>query len=682
MTKIIIPICLLFSFCAWSLSEDSRLPDIDERFRKRVDFWKKVYTEIDSKSAFIHDKEDLTIIYKKVKLKANNYRQRSRSAYKEVKKVRRLLRSIYKKRMKNLTQAEKEIVKIAGLKTATDARRAINRVRSQYGLKDNYFIGLKRSHRYLDYIKKVFAQYNLPKELIYLPHVESSFNYRAYSKVGAAGIWQFMRSTGRMFGLKFTYVIDERRDPFKATVAAAKLLRSNYDRIKNWPLAITGYNHGIRSMERALKKVGSGEIADIIEKYDGRRFGFASKNFYATFIATVEISQDPSRYFPEFKKPEPFTYSSIPLPKSLTVKQILKATRLNPNDLKLYNPAIRSIAYRTSLQIPKGYDLQLPSIGEEEKKNLLAKLEALESFTAGMRTAAVHKIRKGDNLYIVSKMYQVPMHDIIVFNQIANPSRIYPGMKIKIPGSQDMKKLKAAEPKVAKVEPQIKPAPVKKVKTPPASSEETELRKEKEPGTMAKVGPKISWFEKLFKSDEEIIAETPIEKVEAAEAEEESQSVEKASKLVSLDNYHLDIKNLSEDLYEIQIETDETLGHYADWAVIRISNIRRDNRLNTRSIIRPGQELKLRLTPEQYQAFVSKRAEYHMSIQEDFYQAYRVTGTTPYRVRRGDTLNQILQVNEVPMWLFRKYQDEKFKITNDLIVGQNLTVPTIQIINE
>ena len=110
------------------------------------------------------------------------------------------------------------------------------------------------SGQYMIFLKKIFKKYDLPEELIVLPHVESSFNYKAYSSAGAAGIWQFTRGTGKQY-LKISYEVDERLDPILSTEAAAKLLKRNYEVLGSWPLAITAYNHGAYGMKRAVKKL-------------------------------------------------------------------------------------------------------------------------------------------------------------------------------------------------------------------------------------------------------------------------------------------------------------------------------------------------------------------------------------------------------------------------------------------
>lgn len=667
----------LFSWDASAISSDSMLPPIDSKFRVRVNFWKRVYTEITSTQGFIHDKWKPEIIYEKVDFKTRFARKKRRIAKRAVNKIKKRFRSIIRKNLKNLSSEEQKLLELSQATTKKEIYRAMRNLRTQYGLKDNYYIGLKKSHRYLDYIKTVFKSYGLPKELVYLPHVESSFNYRAYSKVGAAGIWQFMRSTARLYGMKINYAIDERRDPFIATKAAARLLKYNYSKIGAWPLAITAYNHGLRSMQRAVKKVGSKKISEIIERYDGRRFGFASKNFYATFIATVEISENPQEYFPSFQKPAPFEYSFLPLPKALTVKQITSALGLDQKIIKLYNPSIRTTAYRSPLFLPKGFKLQLPRISEAQTEQYLSQLETIKGSTRNLRLAGEHKIRRGDSLYTLSKIYRVPIHDLIVFNNISNPSRIYPGMKIKIPGTKELKQLKDEAQTVAEVKP-------KKINEKPVIAEvsvkdKIEKTKSAPSSTQPQPQEKTPWYKKLlsWNKPKDESPSDPI-KEEQADLDKEEKTGEIANTLVNLDNYELDLKLLSGDLYEITIETDETLGHYADWSLTRINSLRKTNRMRSRSTIRIGQKFKLRLTEEKQKRFLAERAQYHLSLQEDFFQSFEIEGTTDYVVKSGESLNQILSKNEIPLWLFRKYQDKSFNANYALKVGRKLIMPNIE----
>ena len=136
----------------------------------------------------------------------------------------------------------------------------------------------------------------MPKEIAALPHVESSFNPAAYSKVGAAGLWQFMPSTAKRF-MRVDSLVDERLDPYSATEAAANLMLYNYRLLGTWPLAVTAYNHGPGGLRRAQEQLGTSDIAVIVKRYQGATFGFASRNFYVSFLAALEVDRNAEKYF-------------------------------------------------------------------------------------------------------------------------------------------------------------------------------------------------------------------------------------------------------------------------------------------------------------------------------------------------------------------------------------------------
>jgi len=232
--------------------------------------------------------------------------------------------------------------------------------------------GIERSHMYLDYVKSEFEKANLPIELAYLPHVESSFNFKAYSRVGAAGIWQFMPATAKFYKLKVSKEVDERLDPIKSTKAAVRLLRDNYRQLESWPLAITGYNHGVNSMRKAVKKFGTNDFSKIFLKYNHDTFEFASKNFYPSFLAAVEVAKNPGKYFEEFatetKSP---LINPVVLDYPLRLSDLVRKFKISVDYLKEYNPHIMTVAYKQNARIPKGINLYLPGskwINEENSR--------------------------------------------------------------------------------------------------------------------------------------------------------------------------------------------------------------------------------------------------------------------------------------------------------------------------
>lgn len=173
-------------------------------------------------------------------------------------------------------------------------------LRTQTGIKERFQAGINRSFKYLPMILKIFKSHQLPRELALLPHVESSFDPRARSKVDARGMWQIMPDTAKMFSFFSKKAL---HDPEKSTELAAKILKSKFEYVGgHWPLAVTAYNHGQAGVVRAIQNVGSTDICEIIKYYEGSRFGFASKNFYAQFLTIQKLTNNYYKALPAWKK--------------------------------------------------------------------------------------------------------------------------------------------------------------------------------------------------------------------------------------------------------------------------------------------------------------------------------------------------------------------------------------------
>ena len=220
-------------------------------------------------------------------------------------------------------------------------RDATQRIRFQLGQSDRFKEGLIRSSSWQTHIAETFANQGLPAELAVLPHVESSFNAAAYSKVGAAGLWQFMRSTGRRY-MRVDEAVDERLDPYRSTEAAAQLLAYNYQVLGTWPLALTAYNHGAAGMRRARETVGTDDFVKINRTYNSRTFGFASRNFFPSFLAALTIDENPEKYFgPLDRRPE-LKFREVAMPAYVRLTTLERTLGLDREQLRTLNPAWRA----------------------------------------------------------------------------------------------------------------------------------------------------------------------------------------------------------------------------------------------------------------------------------------------------------------------------------------------------
>ena len=244
-------------------AQDAELPE-PESLHSAVAFWMRVYLEATTNAGLLHDSREMGVVYEIVRLgEGQSRRARERQIEARKDHWRAVLRRLAKGGEPR-DQAEENLLRMFSLELGraagpADLYEAARRIRFQLGQRNKFREGIIRSGAYEDDMRAVFRHLGLPEDLAYLPHVESSFNVEAYSKYGAAGLWQFMRSTGRRY-LTINYVVDERLDPAIATRAAARLLRDNYTALKSWPLAITAYNHGAAGMRRAKRKLGTDDI--------------------------------------------------------------------------------------------------------------------------------------------------------------------------------------------------------------------------------------------------------------------------------------------------------------------------------------------------------------------------------------------------------------------------------------
>ena len=342
---------------------------VSSGIRANVTFWEKVYSQYSSGYGLIHDNNNLAVIYEVIKLRDRKIPGNSRINRRKIrsvkKKYRRILRRLANGHAATSAVEKRIIAMFGGHPGAKILRQASRNVRFQLCLKDRFRQGIINSGRYLAEMKQIFRRNHLPTDLAYLPHVESSFNYEAYSKFGAAGIWQFIRSTGHRF-LTISYTVDERRDPIKATRAAAKYLKENYQKLASWPLALTAYNHGAGSICPAQKKFGAYD--EIIANYQNCRFGFASKNFYPEFLAAREIAKHYRKYFPGLRMEHAVLSDAVTLAGYADIADLASFFNLDAARIRVMNPDLRPPVFSGQKYIPRHYRLRLPR-GTRDRKS-------------------------------------------------------------------------------------------------------------------------------------------------------------------------------------------------------------------------------------------------------------------------------------------------------------------------
>lgn len=349
-----------------------------QALRPQVEFWKKIFAIYSRYQTVIHDSETMQI-YKVLDFRrlrdeeglddATISQIKQDQTKLEIELIRLTLTKLQRclEGTESCETLEAEEQKIWDMHKGTDDlerfREAASedRLRSQTGVRERFQEGVQISRRYMKAMEEIFRREGLPVELTRLPLIESSFNLSATSKVGAAGIWQFMPSTGRIYAMRVSDAIDERRDPLIATAAAARFLRDNYERLGSWPLAITAYNHGPSGMANAVSTVGSSDIADIIRYYRGRAFGFASRNFYPEFLAAVEVEKNSKKHFGTLEMETAFTYDEVYIDQPILLDPAAEHANTTIEELRLLNPALGGAIRAGDASVPKGYQLRVPS---------------------------------------------------------------------------------------------------------------------------------------------------------------------------------------------------------------------------------------------------------------------------------------------------------------------------------
>ena len=765
-----------------------------------VAFWTKIYSQYPTTNVVIHDSNDLGIIYDVITVKPYDAPGARKTNRGRTKRAKAKYRDILKGLAANPKHKGKDHRRVAALfgpnADARTFRRASQQVRSQLGQKDRFQAGLIRSGAYLDQIRTILKSNGVPEDLAYLPHVESSFNPSAYSKFGAAGIWQFTRSTGRRY-MKVGYVLDERRDPIRATHAAAQLLKENYERLGSWPLAITAYNHGAAGMARARQK--HGDYPAVFKSYRSRTFKFASRNFYSEFLAARQVASDYTAYFGPLTLATPTPSHTVILKGYARLQDLSEHYAISPETIRKMNRALRSPVFNDQKYLPKGYHLRLPPDTAPSGTAVAALPDSL--YKSAQKPSRFYTVQRGDTAGRIARTHGVRLSDLILANNLSTRATIYPKQTLRIPlPGEKVTPPKPQPPVIVKPEPSpvlvasvdqekretatgpadtasvqtlaqteasggearpvrtvpaptplpeappatpVIPVPAERQEPPPAAAPEvsehttpvpeaieaprvaqapapvqgpapqTTPAPEKEApqvppvstGSMPEPAPEVVAVTAPEESQAPqatpttVPEEKPAPPVAAAPEPEEKQALPMAvasvpeggpelqasptavipnPEIVSIDVRFDRVTNINQrPVGVIQVEVEETLGHYAEWAGIRAQQIRRLNGLPYGRTLHLHQKIKIPLDKTTAAAFEEQRYEYHKRLQEDFFAVYRVSELEPYRVQRGDNFWMLCREKfDIPMWLLKHYNMDVDLAA--LQIQQKLMIPAVE----
>lgn len=602
-----------------------------------IRFWIRVYTEVTTDGGLLHDDWNLGVVYEVLRFDAaDSPAQREHHVALAKARYAELLRRFAAGDTENLTPHERRILDAFGEKTtAAEFRDAIQGIRFQLGQADRFREGLIRSQLYERNISNVLAQRGVPAEIGALPHVESSFNPAAYSRVGAAGLWQFMPSTARRY-MRVDGVVDERLDPYTATEAAANLMLYNYRLVGTWPLAVTAYNHGPGGLRRAQDELGTSDIAVIVKRYQGSTFGFASRNFYVAFLAALEVDRNAEKYFGAMTHLPDTQSTVVELPDYIPVDALAKAFKVDMGALQVLNPALRPPIWNGSRFVPRGYGLRLPGTRQSsEIADGWSRLAPAQRYVA-QRNDGTHKMRRGETLAGVAAASGVSLSRLLAANGWTAPHEAARGEAVRIP--LPASRATAASPTLAASE------------APPAAAV-----------------PALAPAAASAPPPREPVSERQAESTALLPAAAPSGTGDSTDYGVRADN-------------TVIVQPGETLGHFADWSKVSSGSLRTLNKLHKSAMVTIGHKVKLDLSKVSADQFATARRDYHRQLQDEFFATHKIAETETYAVKRGDSLWIIAQQHgDLPVWLISQYNPDVD--LGDMRPGTTITLPRIAAIN-
>jgi membrane-bound lytic murein transglycosylase D len=329
----------------------------------------------------------------------------------------------------------------------------------QNRLRDYIHESLTRGTKYLPMIQSVFRAEGLPLDLAYIPVIESGFKTNALSKASAKGPWQFMKATATENGLRHDWFVDERSDPEKATVAAAKYLKTLHKMFNgDWNMVLAAYNGGLGRVQRAMKRSGRDDFWDL--SASSRYLPKETREYVPLILAAIIVAKNPAQYGFEIVAQEPVTYDKVPVSKAIDLRRVAEWTGSSIDEIQSLNPELRR--WTTPL---KGatFELKVPAGTGPTFQQRLA--EASASDLAALKW---HTVKRGETLTTIARKLRVSRGELAEANSLSVKSRVRPGQELLIPrapatllATRTERPIPAASASRSEDAPAAEPAPVK-----------------------------------------------------------------------------------------------------------------------------------------------------------------------------------------------------------------------------